>query len=379
MKTPPIETAAIDDGAVSRTSRFKPRTDPVTFEVLRHRLWQINDEQGKTIISVSGSPVASEGNDFNVALTNAAGEIVACGPYIVIHVSAISLVVRAAIEMFGEDGIREGDMYLSNDPWLGAGHQNDVSVIQPVFWKGERIAWTASVIHQVDVGGTYPGSWNPKARSVFDEAPRYRLLKVVRDGTLQREVVATYLTNSRFPDLVELDLRAQVAAANVARDRLEGLMRRYGSDIVKNAMEDSLDYSQMLFQQRLQQIPDGQWYAEDHLDHDGHEEKVYTVRCLMSKAGDKLTFDLPAPARRRRASSIAPRAAPTPACTGRSIPICAATSRGMPACCGKSNWSWSPAACTTPPSPPPWASASSTPAGRPPTPRPWRSARCSPA
>ncbi len=282
---------AANDLDAGNTVRFTPRTDPVTFEVLRHRLWQINDEQGKTIISVSGSPVASEGNDFNVALTNADGEIVAVGPYIVNHVSAISMVVRNAIDLFGDDGISEGDMYLSNDPWLGAGHQNDVAVIQPGFWQGERIAWTASVIHQVDVGGTYPGSWNPKARSVFDEAPRYRLLKVVRGGKLQPEVVGTYLTNSRFPDLVELDLRAQIAAANVARDRLQGLVRRYGAGIVKDSMADSLDYSQLLFQQRLRGLPDGDWYAEDHLDHDGHDESVHTVRCSLGKRGDKLIFD----------------------------------------------------------------------------------------
>ncbi len=292
MSTPRKEVrSAANDMATATPNRFKPRTDPVTFEVLRHRLWQINDEQGKTIISVSGSPVASEGNDFNVALTNADGEIVAVGPYIVIHVSAISMVVRNAIAMFGNDGICEGDMYLCNDPWLGAGHQNDVSVIQPVFWKGERIAWTASVIHQVDVGGPYPGSWNPKARSVFDEAPRYRLLRVVRGGKLQPEVVETYFANSRFPTLVELDLRAQVAAANVARDRIEGLMRRYGAAVVKDSFEDSLDYSQMLFQQRLRGLPDGEWYAEDYLDHDGHDEKVYTVCCRLHKQGDKLTFD----------------------------------------------------------------------------------------
>jgi N-methylhydantoinase B len=270
---------------------LKLRNDPITFEVLRHRLWQINDEQGQTIIRVSGSPVATEGNDFNVAIADADGELVAVGPYIVMHVAAITYVIRSTIELIGEDGIRPGDMYLVNDSWMGAGHQNDFCVIQPVFWEGRRIAWTASVIHQVDVGGPAPGSWNFAARTAFEEAPRYKALRLVRDGVVQPEVVATILTNSRLPDQVDLDTRAQIAAANVARQRMFELIERYGVNVVTDAIADQLDYAQALFKQRLAGIADGSWYAEDYLDHDGHEERIYRVRCRLTKRGDRLIFD----------------------------------------------------------------------------------------
>ncbi len=271
--------------------KFEPRNDPVTFEVLRHRLWQINDEQGKTIINVSGSPVASEGNDFNVAIASADGDLVSVGPYIVMHVSAITLVIQNTIALLGEDGIAEGEMYLINDPWLGAGHQNDFCVIQPVYWEGRLVAWTASVIHQVDVGGPAPGSWNLTARTAFEEAPRYRCLRLVRQGRIQPEIVATVLTNTRLPDLVDLDLRAQIAAANVARERLHELITRYGCETVLNAFDDGFEYAQTMFRHKLLQLSDGSWYAEDHIDHDGHEERVYTVRCRLEKRGDRLLFD----------------------------------------------------------------------------------------
>jgi N-methylhydantoinase B len=93
------------------------RNDPITFEVLRHRLWQINDEQGQTIIRVSGSPVATEGNDFNVAIANADGELLAVGPYIIMHVAAISDVIRSTIAVLGEETIRPCEMYLVNHGW----------------------------------------------------------------------------------------------------------------------------------------------------------------------------------------------------------------------------------------------------------------------
>lgn len=273
------------------TQTLQLRNDPITFEVLRHRLWQINDEQGQTIIRVSGSPVATEGNDFNVAIADASGALVAVGPYIVMHVAAITEIIHSTIDLLGEDAVRPGDMYLVNDSWMGAGHQNDFCVVQPVFWDGKRVAWTASVIHQVDVGGPAPGSWNFAARTAFEEAPRYKALRLVRDGLVQAEVVATALTNSRLPDQVDLDMRAQIAAGNVARERIFELIERYGVEVVTDAIADQLDYAQALFKQKLKSIPDGSWYAEDYLDHDGHEERNYRICCRLSKSGERLCFD----------------------------------------------------------------------------------------
>src|SRR5690606_26527786 len=129
-------------------------------------------------------------------------------------------------------------VYLCNDPWLGALHQNDVCVLAPVFWNQQVVAWTGSVIHQMDVGGPAPGSWSHEAKDGFQEAPRYRYLRAVRQGVPQREVIETYLTNSRTPELLDLDLRAQIAAANVARERLTGLYERYGLSVIAATMDD---------------------------------------------------------------------------------------------------------------------------------------------
>ncbi|MBI2955333.1 MAG: hydantoinase B/oxoprolinase family protein [Chloroflexi bacterium] len=271
--------------------QFRPRSERVTFEVLRHRLWQINDEQGHTIVNVSGSPVASEGNDFNVAIADADGALAFVGPYITMHMSCLPAIIGNCLRLFGREGIDEGDMYLTNDPWMGAVHQNDACIVNPVHWHGKLVAWTASTIHLVDVGGSLPGSWNPHATDTFQEAPRYRYLRVIRGGKVQPEVVETFLTNSRMPQSVDLDLRAQIAAANVAKDRLFDLFKRYGIETVLNVMQDCLDYSEVLVRRKLMEIPDGQWYAEDYLDHDGREDRVYTVRVTLTKKESELTFD----------------------------------------------------------------------------------------
>jgi N-methylhydantoinase B len=270
--------------------RFRPRTDPTTFEVLRHRLWQINDEQGQTLLNVSGSQIATEANDFNVAIADAKGNLVIVGPYIIIQMAPLSLMVRGVIANLGDE-VAEGDIYLCNDPYFGAVHQNDVCVLAPVYWRGKRIGWTGSVIHEVDVGGAVPGSWCHEATEIFQEPPRYRYLRVARGGRIQREVVDTYLTNSRTPHMLELDLRAQIAAANVAQDRLRALFDRYGQESVEATMQDMLDYSEQLFLRKIDSIPDGEWRGDCYLDHDGRAERFCRYSVRLGKQSDRLIFD----------------------------------------------------------------------------------------
>ena len=278
-----------DEKAV--TDRFIPRVDLITFEVLRHRLWQINDEQGRSIVNASGSPVVSETNDFNVALADAEGNLICIGPYVLFHLAAISVMIRKAREVLTDDFIEEGDVYLCNDPWMGAVHQNDVCLIAPVYHDGKLVAWVGSTIHQVDVGGPAPGSWNHLARDTFEEAPRYKFLKIVRKGVVQPEVLSTYLTNSRTPHLVELDLRGQIASSNVAKERLDVLYKKYGVETVADVMADMLAYTEYLLRRKLSQIPNGTWYAEDYLDHSGHQDRIHTIRLKLTKSGSDLTLD----------------------------------------------------------------------------------------
>jgi N-methylhydantoinase B len=274
----------------ARRDRFRPRTDPITFEVLRHRIWQVNDEQGKTLLNMSGSQIATEANDFNVGIADAAGNLIVVGAYILNQLAPLTLLVQNAVRILGDD-IAEGDMFLCNDPWFGCVHQNDVCVLAPFFWEGKLTAWTASVIHQVDVGGMSPGSWCHSATETWQEAPRYRYLRVVRQGRLQREVVDTYLTNSRAPDLVELDLRAQVGSATATLERLGAVLARYGRDTVIATMADMLDYSERLMQDKLENIPEGEWLADCYNDHDGKAECSHRYAVRLRKDPGTLTFD----------------------------------------------------------------------------------------
>src|ERR671932_709832 len=110
------------------------QVDLITFEVLRHRLWEINDEMGLIAARISASPTVYESGDFNTAILTRDGRGLFVGVYVIRQASALDLVVQAVIERFGWGGIREGDVFMTNDPWAGALHQMDHAVVAPIFW-----------------------------------------------------------------------------------------------------------------------------------------------------------------------------------------------------------------------------------------------------
>ena len=133
--------------------------DPITFEVVRNKLQAITEEQAITLKSVSGSPVVTEATDFNNGLYLTDGSIVTMGPQVLFHTGTMSSVIRSINQNFSENpGIHEGDMFILNDPYRGAIHQPDVSIVAPVFHEGRHVAWAGSCAHQLDVGGMSFGS-----------------------------------------------------------------------------------------------------------------------------------------------------------------------------------------------------------------------------
>jgi N-methylhydantoinase B len=263
--------------------------DPITFEVIKHRLWQINDEQAVTIRTVSASPIVVEGNDFNTGLFTRHGDLVIAGPGSLVHVTTIDTAIKSIISMARE--FEDGDAYLTNDPYLGALHQNDLVVASPLFYEGELVMWVGNVLHHADVGGIDEGSFCINAVNIYQEPPLY-FLKVVDKGRLQPDVEYTFMRNSRLPDTVALDLRAQVGALHVVKNRLTELLREKGVETVLEVMERSVDYAEEKLRQRFAEIPDGAWDTEVYMDGDKRGcTELHRVFLRLEKRGEELFFD----------------------------------------------------------------------------------------
>jgi N-methylhydantoinase B len=266
-----------------------PEVDPITFEVIKHRLWQINDEQSIAIRTISSSPIVVEGNDFNVGLFSEDGQVVTAGIGSLVHVGTIGTALRSI--MSRATRIRDGDIFLTNDPFLGALHQSDVVLASPLYHRGEVVLWVGNVLHHPDVGGIDEGSFCINARNLYQDPPRY-FFKIVDQGEMVRELEYTFVTNSRLPDMVALDLRAQIGAINAAKQRLTVLIDERGAPIIRAVMRRSLDLAERQLRDRIRRLPEGSWTGEAWMDGDRvGSERLHRVIVRLTREDEVLHFD----------------------------------------------------------------------------------------
>ena len=265
------------------------RLDPSTFEIVRHRLWYINDEGALTIARLSGSPVATEVFDMNAGLMTGAGDLVYIDNFICAQATTLAPLVKHLLEEYADNpGFGPDDIFLCNDPYVSVCHQNCVGVAGPIFDGDELVSWAGASLHAIDVGGPTAGQVQVDAADIHGEQPLIGPVKVYEGGRFRKDVEHTYLNNSRLPDILGLDLRAKVAAVQVIRRRLLEAFDEFGRDTVMAAMEDVVDYTEARLRARLAELPDGTWRHRGFIE---FGDDVYECRVTLVKEGGTLRFD----------------------------------------------------------------------------------------
>ena len=268
--------------------------DPLTYEVVRHRIAAITQDMGDALKRMSGSVVVTDCNDFGTLILDEGGDSVQLGMFNMQLGAAVDMAVKWTLENRADNpGIRPGDMFFCNDPWVGGGlHQNDASVLAPLFVGDELFAWTGAVAHQVDLGGVSPGSWSVEGVDVFWESIPIPPIKIVEGGVLRSDIEDAYLRRSRVPKLVGLDLRAKIGANNVAHEQLGLLVDKYGADTVKAVMRRMMDDAEGRLRAKLSAIPDGTWRTVAHQDGArAGDREIHKIVLAMTKKHDSLVFD----------------------------------------------------------------------------------------
>src|SRR5690348_8535748 len=288
----PAEPLAIDPG-LARHEAHSADVDPVTFEVIRYGLLNANVEHGQTLQRLCVSPITMLTRDFQPSILTQDGELVFLGPYLQYFSNAQSLTIKWILEnRSAEPGIGPGDMFLSNDPYVGTPHQPDTIVAAPVFAGEQLFCWVANVLHHSDIGGSVVGSFCIDAPDIFTDPSAFPPFKIVEGGRVRTDMEQVFLRQSRLPGVVQMDLRAAISANTVTVRKIEALVSRYGADAVKTVMSRVIDAGEQLFTERLRQIPDGTWshrvYAE--ASHTG-DTGLYRYQLTVRKRGDELIVD----------------------------------------------------------------------------------------
>src|SRR5580700_11552314 len=243
------------------------RRDPVELEIFKNLYHSIAEEMGAALRRTAFSPNIKERRDYSCAVFDGAGEVIAMGDHMPVHLGSMPMSVRAAIAAC-EMG--PGDVVMLNDPFRGGTHLPDITLVAPVFVERGRSRprkaqrrrdfYVASRAHHADVGGAYAGSMG-LCREIYQEGVRIPPVKLMRAGVMDRDVLGLLLNNVRTPEEREGDLGAQIAACHTGAERLKEVCARYGIDRVKSASRELLSYSEALIRAFLIQVPPGTYRA----------------------------------------------------------------------------------------------------------------------
>lgn len=255
-----------------------------TLEIIQDALVAAGDEMFKTLERTSMSPIIYESLDYAVGITDSKGELLAQGNGVTAFLAALDSVVRATLEKFsGEKSLKEGDIVIANTPYAGGGtHLSDVSVVYPVFYKKELVAFTVNKAHWTELGGTFPGSVSTVATEIYQEGLHFPFIKVKSEGKINESIIDLIKSNVRLPDSTLGDLFAGIAAAEVGAKRVISIIEKYGFDTYKKAKDGFLDYGERMCIEALKEIPNGVYEGESAIEDNGFGEGPFPIKAKIT-------------------------------------------------------------------------------------------------
>jgi N-methylhydantoinase B len=265
--------------------------DPITEELFRNAIVALGDEMALTIYRAAYSGVLKNIMDYSTAVCDAQGRLVAQGLSLPGHLCSIPSALQSCLRYFGDD-IAEGDVLTMNDPYDGGMHLPDIFVFRPIFADSRPIAWAASICHHTDVGGRVPGSNASDSTEIFAEGLRLPPLKLHERGVPNATLMRIIERNVRLPERVMGDLRAQLAACEIAARGLNDLLSRHGAEGVCALMDATMAHSERLTRHCLAELPDGEASFTDWIDDDQIDAGVpIKLVCTVRKSGEHMRFD----------------------------------------------------------------------------------------
>ncbi len=265
--------------------------DPIRLELLKNAFSAIADEMAVTVVRTARSSVIKEAMDFSTGLIDAHGNLIAQGLCLPVHMGSFPPTIEAVLARFGNE-LQEGDVYATNDPYVGGGtHLPDIYIFKPIFFYRQLLGFSAAIGHQTDIGGRVAGGNACDNTEIYQEGLRLPPLRLVERGVLNQPLMDILRLNVRLPDKVAGDVMATVAACTRGEAAMHALARRYGADVLRAEMAHLLDYTETMTRAELLALADGTWHFEDFLDDDGFSDDPIRISVTLTKSGEELAID----------------------------------------------------------------------------------------
>ncbi len=265
--------------------------DPITLEVIRHRLVSIANQIDANIKRTAFSAYIYEYNDFAVGLTDADGQLIAqctggMPPFVA---DSVGMAVRDGLAIYGRARLHHGDVVLCNHAAVQGQHLNNTVMYTPIFAGADRaalIGFFAINVHWIDIGGCVPHSTD-----IFMEGLQLRSIKLWKQGEPVEEVYRIIENNTRQPAELMGDIAAQLAGCLLGRDLVAELVDKYGVAVFKRAVAMILDQSEEAARALIRSMPDGIYTSETFLDNDRAGDEPLPIRITVIVEGDEMTID----------------------------------------------------------------------------------------
>ncbi len=256
----PQAAARITPDTPLAEARALIESDPVSLEVMWARLETVVEEMWHTIVRTAFSLIVSEAQDFATDLLDANGESLAHSPRAMpVFNLTVPIAVKAMLKKYPAETLKPGDVLITNDPWLCAGHLFDIAIVTPVFREGRVVALTATVGHVGDIGGTKDSL---RAREIYEEGIQIPPMKLCKAGVLNEDLVTLLGENVRKRAEVLGDIHSFVAANQLGADRLLEFMNDYGMHDLRALAAVVQDRSEGAMREAIRSLPDGVYTSE---------------------------------------------------------------------------------------------------------------------
>jgi N-methylhydantoinase B len=259
--------------------------------IISQALTSATHEMGAKLIRCAHSPIVREAQDCSAALVDRHGQVVAQAELTAIQLGSIAQTLRPCLDRHPPETLQPDDFLISNDPFHGGQHVQDIFLFTPIFHEDRLIGFSASVVHHIDVGGGAPGL-NASAGDVHQEGlifppSKYSYTRDWCGGEFERLIAA----NVRLPDATIGDLNAQFGANLIGARRMRALATQYGIDTLEQAMAAALDYSEQRVRNAIATLTPGTYTAEAFMEGETEDAPPTVIRVRLTVSRDRLDID----------------------------------------------------------------------------------------
>ena len=262
--------------------------DGIELEILWSNLIGIVSEQAKALQRIAFSPIVREAGDLASGLFDARGRMVAqANTGTPGHINSLAAAGKTLAGLF-HNQLYPGDIVITNDPWMSAGHFFDITVLAPIFWDARLIGYIGSTIHHTDIGGYGIGAG---ARDIHEEGlwiPPSKLYEAGEPNALLHDIIRH---NVRTPDHVFGDLAAQVSSGRSGGERLIALCKRTGLADIEALSEEIISRSEAATRRAIRALPAGTWHGESRFDVPGGDIIELKAAVTIDNVAGDITID----------------------------------------------------------------------------------------